>query len=368
MVSVQKSEIYDCLDILDGLHDADKSEIENNEQIQTILKQLEEDQEQLRYSNDSRIDMIIKKVIEWSKNTKLNSILENAEIYNQIEDIMPKTNGIIIEMGRPFLDSIQRLSDIASVQFMFDFFTKEIAKNNLGMFFLKYMSFLADCLYNNINEVKEPMYWYLQGCLAMIDKSGIVANSDFLVYFGREICECSIAYIVGHEIGHKYLGHFEKTVSTSKYDIKCDNPKWKLEYEADAFGVDFVLAYIKSSEEDAKNFDFLKDYVNILHDNEYRLLGIPLSFLASTYHKPESVCESDSHPAVSDRLNAVWNYLYKIADIDEINRVKEKYNNTEEIIKNMLKLNQLLDDMEDYPEDTDKPEDQPTSSSGLSAI
>ena len=54
----------------------------------------------------------------------------------------------------------------------------------------------------------------------------------------------AVAFLVDHELGHQYLGHLDNVAKGSvKQD--CHNGElsrgWKIEYEADAFGVDFAL-------------------------------------------------------------------------------------------------------------------------------
>lgn len=96
----------------------------------------------------------------------------------------------------------------------------------------------------------------------------------------------ALAFLIGHEIGHDYYGH---TVKNEKTELST---KLTREIDADRFGYDFALTYLK--------FDYKTQ------DNRYgahQFAGIFVPLIASEYFNEKNKMEiSGGHPPIVTRI------------------------------------------------------------------
>lgn len=353
MISLQKSDLEELIyNLEDIVKQKDYVGLGVDEDtINRLLDELRKDEKNLKYSNDSRIDMIVKKVMDVCSDERIKEILEKADIKSLFENKTPSTrmksaDNFIIETGRPFLHLIQQVSDIAGCLYMSNALPEVICKNGNGMILLEYALILIYCIERKTNESYEPPYWSIQGLMKAFDEQVDVRFTDFLIYFGGEICDATVAFLIGHEFGHQSLGHFYELESIENcVDAEEKKKKrWKLELNADIFGVEFALMYIKTARRDADCFRFLEEKEDIRENMEYRILGIPLAFLGSKLYDERMIGESASHPSLNTRLENVWNYLQiNGASFCNVEELKDKYKDLCITIDNLQKFSHLFE-------------------------
>ena len=300
----------------------------SKEEIDDVLKFLEEDEKHLIYSNDAGIDMILKKIVGYiAKDSTYCKFLRDVKVDSNLDSYPARTFGQVedkysVTVSEVFLRTIQIVSDIGGAVLMMEHFPP----NSLVLcdFYIQYICALTAWI-EEPNKIETDIYAYLyaQGMLKNIDGSVNKFFSDYLVYYGREIAEVAIAFLVGHEIGHNFLGH--TGIQPQGYiNLKClenvENEAWKREYYADAFGIDFALKYIKNGLLEGNCFDFLVD--EVFYRVDYRVLGMPVLFLASELFS-KSDGGGESHPTFSLRMDMVWNLIEESgSEFSLIERVK----------------------------------------------
>ena len=212
--------------------------IPEEEQIE-LIRNLEKDT--VNYSNDMVIDMIINDVIKATEEEKLLRILKNTIIANIDEDnIIGKSypkyydGSYYIEIGRKMERQIRILSDIFAVFFMLNENVTFI--ENLLLCELLNVNLQRFHLDTDYTETYNEVQIHMMYCDKLLE-------SDFTnkyVAYSREINEMALAFLVGHEVGHHYLGH------TDKDNMSQENDKLK-EIKADEYGMRFAFEYLKSA-------------------------------------------------------------------------------------------------------------------------
>ena len=115
-----------------------------------------------------------------------------------------------------------------------------------------------------------------------------------MIYLGREIYEGAVAFLIGREIGHHYLGHIEELFQ-KKYVSKIK----KEELDADEFGTIFAMEYVKAFIARENPFDFITD--DVYRKSDYRLLGILIVFQLICWLTGNKV--APIHPAAKTRFD-----------------------------------------------------------------
>ena len=283
----------------------------SEEEINKLLHDLENDQ--LKRSNDTEIDLVIDTVYNYTDNLKLLSLLDEVMAKNFASTEL-NAFAFLSETGMPevvatrlFLKKLEQLSNVAATVFLQDYFKLP---------YEAIIQFLISTVYaldHNYDEDFEETYAYAQGLLQEYDEQHPEAHlSDHLVYFGREIYESALAFIIGHEIGHHYHNHVGRllkeeklnTLNTESNTESLGNTdsavisNWDHEFLADDFGIYFTVNYVKACLSRGNDFPFLKD--SIFHRCDYRFFGIMVAYQLMIQITRNA--KSSTHPAASDRL------------------------------------------------------------------
>lgn len=289
------------------------------EEIDKLLESLRIDEKALLYSNDSIVDMIVKDIIEFAaENDIYRRFLTKVDVESQFGNrSMASTSGLEngkfkISAGEEFFTAIQTVSDIAGMLPLFEEFPDSQWK--CYDFYIQFSIALTKLLDNSLMKLTDNKnYVYSNQLLKDIDEKIYPNFCDYLLYYGREICEVAMASLIGHEIGHNYLGHLSGKAQ-GHLNLEClheldnENYSWIMEYNADAFGIDFAIRYIVSSLKKGNNFEFpLKD--NVFYAIDYRLLGLPILLLASENYNKKGAEGDASHPPLVKREELLWKVL-----------------------------------------------------------
>lgn len=304
----------------------------SQEEIDKLLESLRIDEKGLLYSNDSTVDMIIKDIIQFAaENDIYRRFLTKVDVESQFGNrSMASTSGLKngkfkISAGEEFFTAIQIVSDIAGMFPLLEEFPDSPCK--CCDFYIHFPIELTRLLDNPVMKLTDDKNCvHCNQLLIDIDENIYPNFYDYLIYYGREICEVAIASLIGHEIGHNYLGHLSgKAHGHLNLECLCEldneNDFWIMEYNADAFGIDFAIRYIVSSLEKGNNFGFpLKD--NVFYATDYRLLGLPILLLASENYNKKAKGD-DSHPPLVKREEFLWKVLKEMGMGDDcISKIK----------------------------------------------
>ena len=303
----------------------------SEEEINKLLLDLENDQ--LKRSNDSEIDLVIDTVYNYTDNLKLLSLLDEVKAKNSAKEKI-KLNAFAhftpsgipeVVAARLFLKKLEQLSNVAATVFLQEYF-------NLSSLFTAITQFLISTVHaydHDYDEDFEEPYAYAQGLLKEYDEQHPEERfSDHLIYFGREIYEGAIAFVVGHEIGHHYCGSVGRLLKEEKLNtLNAESntgslgnigsaviSNWGHEFLADDFGIYFTVNYVKACLSRGNDFPFLKD--SIFHRCDYRFFGIMVAYQLMIQLTKNA--ESSTHPAASDRLARSLEMLTKcgVSDIE----------------------------------------------------
>ncbi len=316
----------------------------SEERLTALLNSLENDEQNLQYSNDTEIDMIISKVCVYTNNENLRSFLRTIKAENlTLIDIVLRgfqseriqawaypsnddSHGVIAT--RLLLKKLEQLSNVASTIFLRDYFRLENTCTAVSQF-------LVSTVYaydHDSDEDFDETYAYAQGLLTEADQNQ-AHFTDYLVYFAREVYESAVAFIVGHEIGHHFLGHVGNLL---KQDISDYNNNHIEEFSADDFGVYFTVKYMQACLFEGNRFTWLQE--DVFKRIDYRLFGILVS-----NHLIECIthnAESSTHPSASRRLARNFEMLGKCG-ISTVNNVlllrKQELIATLEDVRDMMK-------------------------------
>lgn len=294
------------------------------------------------YSNDEQLDMIVDKVQRYTNDDKLKKLIKMGKIANiqvftgaHAHQRLPD-GSYYTDVSQIFLDVIRQVSDIAACLFIQDVINlKPIHMEVL----LNYMYALVEALEYRESEMYVPEYGNVQCCMKIIDDNLNEPFSDLLIYYGREIYEMAMAYIIGHEIGHHYLGHTEKNNINQCYDYLGK------EYAADQFGLKFSLEYMWASIRESD--EMLSDNYKYIHEDvRYRILGVFVALISSRIYSKDSVIETKKHPSLQNRKEKVWEYINSCFDEQIVGEVKDKVKAVEDIITNMNELIKILGELD----------------------
>lgn len=313
------------------------SEIDEVEQLKRDLDKVDSP-----HSNDEQLDMIIVKVQRYTNDDNIKKLIEMGKIAN-IQVITGAhayqrfpDGSYYTEISQIFLDIVRQVSDIAACLFIQDIL-------NPNPYYMEvlfdYMSALVEAIENRESEMYLPEYAYTQYKQKFIDDNINESFTDLLVYFGREIYEMATAFILGHELGHHFLGHTEKNNIE-----KCDNYLEK-EYAADQFGLKFSLEYMWASI--YENDEILSDNYKYIHkDIKYRILGIFISLISTRIYNKDADRESETHPSIQSKEVKIWEYIESNFDEQDVIYVKDKVQSVEQIIKNVKELNRIIAELD----------------------
>ena len=297
------------------------------EEIDQLLEALRNDESELLYSNDATVDMIIKDIIQFAaEDERYRRFLTKVDVESQFGNrSMASTSGVEngkfkISVGEEFFTAIQAVSDIAGMVLMFEKFPDSQLK--CCDFYFQFPIALMRSLDNPAMRLADNQNDAYSGQLLInIDENIYPYFSDYLIYYGREVCEVAMASLIGHEIGHNYLGHLGGQAE-GYLNLEClhelDNEKdsWIMEYNADAFGVDFAMRYILSSIKKGNHFEFpLKD--EVFYAIDYSLLGLSILLLASENYNEKGAGGDNSHPPLVKREELLWKILREMGLNDE---------------------------------------------------
>lgn len=316
---LRSKQLQQLEDLLYEIEDAGLTVGISQEEIDKLLASLRIDEKTLLYSNDSIVDMILKDIIQFAaENDTYRQFLTKVDVESQFGNrSMASTSGLKngkfkISAGEEFFIAIQTVSDIAGMLALLEEFPDSQWK--CCDFYFQFPIALTRSLDNPaIKLMDNKNYVYSNQLLKDIDESIYPNFGDYLIYYGREICEVAMASLIGHEIGHNYLGHLSGKAQ-GYLNLECiqefgnENDSWFMEYSADAFGVDFAIRYIVSSLRKGKNFEFpLKD--EVFYAIDYRLLGLSVLLVASENYNRIGAEGDDSHPPLVKREELLWKVL-----------------------------------------------------------
>lgn len=278
------------------------SEIE----LQKLLNDLDNDI--VQHSNDMVIEMIIDKVKMDTGNLLNKEILDNMQIAYITDDksiiasAYPKYSdgSLYVEIGSKIEERIFLLSDIFAVQFLENeplsereyFLLDGLQKSNLE----RYM----------INSKITENYNSIQISMLIHEKlEGSQKFSDNYVAYSREIYEMALAFLIGHEIGHHYLGHTNSSIKNE------DDPKLK-EVNADLFGIDFAMTYLKNSyPNDEKRYGL------------HQFAGMYIPIIASAELCNSIFEDGKCHLSIYKRIGIIDYKLKRIIDSKSFESVRE---------------------------------------------
>lgn len=321
---------------LKKVHDGEAIILSSPDEVAQLQSDLEMDK--LVYSNDMIVDMIIDKVRKHTKDIALRSLIDSVKVCNLQDFIAGRAyqkcsdESHYSELGQYFLLTIQHVSDIAAGLFISD----EIKLEPIHCYaLLRGNCALVEAIDNKENVVYIPEYGYAQYLMKIIDDNLDKHFTDLLIYYGREICEMAIAFILGHELGHHYYSHIEVNKNADR------NSCWAKEYEADHFGIKFALEYMQASIEEV-------DYVlpieckHIHNDIDYRVLGIIVAFISSRIFDKRAIEESELHPSLQSREDKIMEQVAQCFDEKIIESVRRKEKEIDGLIINLRELNEIL--------------------------
>lgn len=256
---------------------------------------LDLEQDKVLYSNDMVIDMIITFVLEKCDGDRLLEILQHIKIAhvdehkNIIGRAYPKySDGLYyIEIGEDIDKQVRILSDLFAILFMLDENLQEVERE---VFYdlLK----INRCRYKTYTEVTDD-FNSIQIEMMICDRLYKDDFTDRYVAYSREINEMALAFLVGHEIGHHYLGHTNIRPHSEK-ERKIS------ELKADYFALDFAIQYLKSA--------------YYVENNTYGIhffAGCYLPLIASADFCKNIYKDDINHPALIKRLLGVQEELKK---------------------------------------------------------
>ena len=156
------------------------------------------------------------------------------------------------------------------------------------------------------DETKE--YNEIQYDMAQYEKSGNNFTDVYITY-SREINEIALATLIGHEIGHHYLGH------TDSDNENSENAKIK-ELKADEFGIEFAFRYLESAYSNDTSSYSIHQLVAIY---------VPLIVSVQMVGKSEFNIFKDQkeHPAIIKRIAKINLTLSKVLDNVKFINVKK---------------------------------------------
>lgn len=275
-----------------------------------LINSLENDN--VEHSNDMVIEMILKFVMQISKDEKLLQILKKIRIAN-IEDALivgrsyPKyfDDSYYIEIGRKMERQIMLLSDVFAVFFMYN--EKPTFLENI---------ILVKLLKANLQRFKEDKeyttnYSDVQYLMMYYDKLMENQFTDTYVAYSREIYEVALAFLIGHEVGHHYFGHTDSK-NTVQEDKKIN------ELNADFYGIDFVFLYLESAYSNKKIHQLAAVYIPLI---------VSANFCENIFK------EGDTHPSIIKRILGVQLRLEHLLDDIDFNEVQNYISKLYEIIE-----------------------------------
>lgn len=241
-------------------------------------------------SNDMVIEMIIDDVMKNNNDTVLNKLLQNINIgyvSNDMEVIgraYPKyfDESYYIEVGENICKKMLLLSDIFGVLFMpknsSNFIEKIILEELLHSTIIRFQS--GDEYPQPFNQVQLHMISYdklsMNGCF-----------TDHYVAYSREIYEMALAFFIGHEIGHHYLKHTDKSIKNEQ------QPKVK-ELMADLFAVDFAFKFMQNSYFSDNGFYGI-----------HQFCGVFVPLIASSCFCKNIFEDDKNHPSIVHRIHVI---------------------------------------------------------------
>lgn len=277
-------------------------------ELEELCSPLEKDE--LTHSNDMVFDLIIDYAKKEIEDERLLELINNLKIGNVDEkDIFigrayPKyyDNSYYIEISRKMDHQIRLLSDVWASYYMID-------KSHLSaekQLFTKLLQINLQRFQTASDETKE--YNEIQYDMAQYEKSGNNFTDVYITY-SREINEIALATLIGHEIGHHYLGH------TDSDNENSENAKIK-ELKADEFGIEFAFRYLESAYSNDTSSYSIHQLVAIY---------VPLIVSVQMVGKSEFNIFKDQkeHPAIIKRIAKINLTLSKVLDNVKFINVKK---------------------------------------------
>lgn len=301
------------------------------------------DMDKLVYSNDMVLDMVLDKVRKHTQDSDVRDFIDSVKIGN-IQDFISGSayqkcsdNSHYSELGLYFLQTIQYVSDIAASLFI----NEEIKINPLHSYALLKMNLaLVEAIDNKEDVLYIPEYGYAQYWMKFVDDNFDKYFTDLLVYYGREIYEMAVAFILGHELGHHFLGHTETD------NISNRDNSWDKEYEADQFGIKFALEYMRASIEE-EDYVLPNKYKHIHKNVDYRVFGIVIAFVSSGLFDKRAIEESKLHPSLQSRAHRILEDIENCFDKRTVENIRKKEKDIDSLIANVRELNKCIDEMQE---------------------
>lgn len=265
----------------------------SEDEIKLLCLNLEQDK--VAYSNDMVIDMIITFVVERCDDDKLLKILQHIKIahVDEYKKIIgrayPKYSdgSYYIEVGEDIDTQVRLLSDLFATLFMFNENLQEVERGVLYD-----LLEVNRCRYKNLTEFTDD-FNFIQIKMMICDRLYEDDFTDRYIAYSREINEMALAFLIGHEIGHHYLGHTD----THQY---LKNERKISELKADSFALDFAFQYLKKAYSNENNIYGIHFFAGI-----YLPLIASANFCRNIYK--DDIC----HPALIKRLLGVQRGLKK---------------------------------------------------------
>lgn len=268
----------------------------NLKEIEEVIDMVSNDE--LDYSNETSIDMIIKGIVNNTSNNELKELLENTFVVvgTVKKDVMARAypryedNSYLVELGRDICLDMNNMADILACIILIREY-----KN-------KHMEILHLLLEYNLKKLGQDNDQINQQIDALVYNYGDDEFLELYVKVSREIIEVANAFLVGHEIGHHYYGHttnrYNELVSFNDLESEiesADDPRLN-ELLADKFAVTFV-------------YEFLIAYDSSI--NVQQGCGYFIPFLVTALNG--SVLKGgETHPSLWIRILLVKDHLTKV--------------------------------------------------------
>ncbi len=305
------------------------------EEVQKLINDLSDDK--LDYSNNTVIDMIIKKVLDKCEDEKLKSILENSKIAD-IENAETKgraypkyfDGSYYIEIDRNYMKRILLLSDyLATVNMLCEqdlIFEKNkvnieglgkipILKSFYSLFIARFLDICLDRFLKN-EEFTNDYNEILMKLMAFEKEYG-TKISDMFVDRSNNIYEAAIAMFVGHEIGHHYYRHTDEKIKEAEikrledtYRVDSIKAHQFFEYNADAYGTGFAVEYMRSQYTEKTNTVLI-----------HQMVGIFIPMMIMMFDADDLFDDEKKHPALIKRFLRIKKSLESRTDEETIEEV-----------------------------------------------
>ncbi len=260
----------------------------DEEELEQLVSDLSNDD--INYSNDMVIDMILKCFVKNTNDNKLKKLLNDINIGNvDYSNIIGKSYGEFYdkspycEIGRDIDKRIRLFCDLVAT---FIFSQEKLADEEENMFEQRTLWELMIVNIDRVQKNEEYTNEYNLVQLLMMQCDMVFKDgfTDRYIEISREMNEVALCFLICHEIAHLYYGH-------KKCNDKSKNKD--MEFLADEFAVKRVLEYIE--------WGFHKEALHLFS-------AIYIIFFVSSFYWDINE-EQENHPSLNKRIDKVNNII-----------------------------------------------------------